>query len=275
MTTDPTPGAQLTWYNPAGLVTASTDALGNTTVYSYTTASSINTDGSHPPINLPYCTIDPVDYQNGVTCPAYGAAHVTGTTTATYDSAGDKLASTNAAGATTTSTYYPNSQVHTTTDPDGTLTTYTYNAAGQAILQTQSSAGYSATTQSAYDSVGQLYCTVSAANYATGVRCPASPTSPSSPPTGVTSTFYDATGQQTQQTGPTGATTISAYDDSGNAFCAVSANNYANGIRCPATPPTTHPPLPPAVISTSVPLSLPITLSANKSKRPAPSAASP
>ena len=65
-----------------------------------------------------------------MTCPAYGAAHVTGTTTATFDSAGDGLTSTDADGNTTTYAYgacgHPG-LVSSSTSPDGTTTAYTYN----------------------------------------------------------------------------------------------------------------------------------------------------
>ena len=126
------PGVSLTFYNSAGQVSATTDALGNTTVNSYTTS------GSGVPVGLLYCTVDPVNYRKDVTCPAYGAAHVTGTQTSTFDSAGDQLTSTNADGDTTTYTYNSSGLVHTTTDPDGTVTTDTYNGANQVTQEVQS-----------------------------------------------------------------------------------------------------------------------------------------
>ena len=83
----PTLGTTINFYNSADQLTATTDALGNTTTYSYTSGVS------GVPNGLQYCSVDPVDYQKSVTCPAYGAAHVTGTATATFDSAGDQTAS--------------------------------------------------------------------------------------------------------------------------------------------------------------------------------------
>ncbi len=86
-------------YNSAGQLTAATDALGQHDDLPYTSGVAGVPDG------LQYCSVDPVDYQAGVTCPAYGAAHVTGTTTATFDSAGDETSATDADGNTTTYAY--------------------------------------------------------------------------------------------------------------------------------------------------------------------------
>ena len=68
---DPNAGATINYYNSAGPLTATTDALGNTAAFSYTSG------GSGVPNNLLYSAVDPVDYQASVTCPAYGASHVT------------------------------------------------------------------------------------------------------------------------------------------------------------------------------------------------------
>ena len=95
---DPYLGATINFYNSAGEETATTDALGRTTEYSYT-----GTGLSVPP-NLQYCGVSPVQYAAGVSCPAYGAAHVTGTTSYTFDSAGDVLTETGPDGGAGTGT---------------------------------------------------------------------------------------------------------------------------------------------------------------------------
>jgi len=234
----PGTGATINIYNSADQLTATTDALGNTTTYSYTSGVSGIPNG------LMYCSVDPVDYRASVTCPAYGAAHVTGTTTSTFDSAGDVLTSTNADGDTTTSVYGVSGHpglVSSTTDPDGTVTSYTYNAAGEVLSQVVSFSGYSATTQFAYDAEGRRYCEDDPSNYANGVRCSTSPPSASSPPAGVTSTFYDADGRVIQSTNAIGGTTLTAYDGAGNVYCTVSPADYANAVRCPSAEPTTPP----------------------------------
>ena len=69
---DPWLGMTLSFYNGSDQLTATTDALGNTTTYSYTSS------GSGVPGGLEYCSVDPVDYQASVTCPVYGATHVNG-----------------------------------------------------------------------------------------------------------------------------------------------------------------------------------------------------
>ena len=235
---DPYLGATINFYNSSDQLTATTDALGNTTTYSYTSGVSGIPNG------LMYCSVDPVDYQASVTCPAYGAAHVSGTTTSTFDSAGDTLTSTNADGDTTTSVYGVTGHpglVSTSTDPDGTVTTYTYNGAGQVLTKVVTFDSYSATTAYAYDSYGRKYCEVDPYEYAQGVRCPGSPPSPSSPPADVTSTFYDADGRVIQTTSPIGGTTITAYDGAGNVYCTVGSFEYAVGVRCPTSEPTTPP----------------------------------
>ena len=105
----------------------------------------------------------PVAYQADVTCPAYGAAHVGGTTTATFDSAGDMTRRPTPTGtppATPTTRPGHPGLVSSETDPDGTTTTYTYNAAGQVTSQVVSFGSYSATTVYAYDADGRQYCAV-------------------------------------------------------------------------------------------------------------------
>ncbi len=233
--TDPNLGMTISFYNSADQLTATTDALGNTTIYAYTSGVS------GVPNGLTYCSVDPVDYQKSITCPAYGAAHVTGTLTHTFDSAGDSLTSTDANGNTTTNVYgvagHPG-MVSSTTDPDGTVTSYSYSSAGEVVNQTVSFRSYSATTLYAYDSSGRKYCEVDPLESSQGVVCPASPPSPSSPPANLTSTFYDANGRVIQTTNPIGGTTVSAFDGSGKQYCTVAPHAYANGVRCPSSPPT-------------------------------------
>ena len=127
-TADPNLGVTIDYYNAADQLSATTDALGNTTTYDYTSGVS------GVPNGLLYCSVDPVSYQKDVACPAYDATHVTGATTYTFDAAGDTLTSTIADGDTTTYIYAAAGQpglASSETDPDGTVTTFTYNGAGQ------------------------------------------------------------------------------------------------------------------------------------------------
>jgi RHS repeat-associated protein len=241
--TDPNLGVELSFYNSSDQLTATTDALGNTTKYSYT--SSV----SGVPNGLLYCSVGPVAYQADVTCPAYGAAHVAGTTTSTYDSAGDLTSSTNADGNTTSYVYAATGHpglVSSETGPNATTTTFTYNGAGEVTTQVVSFGSYSATTQYAYDSYGRQFCTVAPYEYAKGVTCPGS--SPSSPPTrsddpylGATITTYDADGRVVQLTSPLGGINYSAYDQAGELFCTVAPAEAALGVTCPSTAPSTPP----------------------------------
>ncbi|HMK98244.1 MAG TPA: DUF6531 domain-containing protein, partial [Acidimicrobiales bacterium] len=249
----PQPGASDLWsgetinfYNSAGELTAVTDPLGNTTTYSYTSAVP------GVPNGLQYCSVDPVDYQKTtppVSCPAYGATHVNGTTTETYDSAGDMLTSTDADGNTTTYTYTVSGHpglVSSVTSPDGTVTGYTYNTAGQVTSQTESFGAYSATTDYAYDAAGDQYCSVAPEEVALGVNCPPSP--PSSPPApgnndpypDATITTFDGAGRPVQVTNPLGGVTYTAYDQAGNVYCTCAPVVAASDI-CPSSPPSSPP----------------------------------
>ena len=241
---DPDLGASIAFYNSSDQLTATTDALGNSTTYSYTSGVS------GVPNGLEYCSVGPVAYQADVTCPAYGASHVSGTATDTFDSAGDMTSATDADGNTTTYVYAATGHpglVSSETSPDGTTTTYTYNGAGQVTSQVAGFGSYSATTQYAYDSLGRQFCSVAPYEYAKGVTCPSSP--PSSPPTpsddpylGATITGYDADGRVVQVTNPLGGITYSAYDQAGEPFCTVAPAEAAVGVTClssaPSTPPT-------------------------------------
>jgi RHS repeat-associated protein len=235
---DPQLGATIFYYNAANELVAETDALGNTTEYAYTST------GEGVPSGLQYCTVDPVDYQKGVTCPAYGAVHVDGTSTETFDSAGDVLTSTDPDGDVTTNVYdvagHPG-LVSASTDPDGTTTTYTYNSAGQVTRQVVSFGTYIATTLYAYDTEGRKYCEVDPYEAVKGVTCPTSPPSSSSPPANTISTFYNSANEVVQTTNAIGGTTIYAYDGQGNNFCTVTPVDYASGVRCPSSPPSSAP----------------------------------
>jgi RHS repeat-associated protein len=241
--TDPNLGMSISFYNAADQLTATTDALGNTTTYAYTGS------GGGVPAGLQYCSVDPVDYQNHVTCPAYGAAHVSGTATQTFDANGDTLSSTGVDGGTTTNTYgvagLPG-YVSSETDPDGMVTTYSYDAAGHAIAETESFGSSAATTSSAYDASGRAYCQVGAYEYAQGVRCPSAP--PSTPPTpssdpylGATITTFDSDGRVVQSTSPLGGISYTAFDGAGREFCSVAPAEAAANVTCPSTAPSTPP----------------------------------
>ena len=239
---DPEAGMTISFYNSSDQLTATTDPLGDTTIYAYTS------DISNVPSGLQYCTVDPVDYQKSVICPSYGAAHVTGTATETFDPAGEKLTSTDADGDTTNYTYNTPSLpdvVSSETDPDGTTTTYSYGGSPSLpTSETVSFGSYGATTQYAYDNAGRRFCEVDPYEYSKAIRCPASlpsapPTPASDPYLGATITTYDADGHILQITNPLGGVSYYAYGANGKPYCSVSPAEAALGKVCPTAPPTT------------------------------------
>jgi RHS repeat-associated protein len=241
---DPNLGVTINYYNSNDQLTATTDALGNTTTYNYTSGVS------GVPNGLLYCTVDPASYQESVSCPAYGAAHVTGTTTAAFDSAGDTTATTNAVGDTTMYNYALASThpglVSSEVDADSTTTTFTYNGAGEFTSKVVTFGSYSATTLYAYDAYGRLYCEVTPLDAANSVTCPSS--APSSPPTpgsdsylGATITTYDADGHVVQVTNPLGGITYYAYDEAGELFCTVAPVEAAASVTCSSSAPSSPP----------------------------------
>ena len=248
-TSPPSPGTHIGYtldiYNTSNELTSSTDSLGNTTISAYTPGSS------SVPGGLPFCSIDPAEYQLGTTCPTSppttAPTTATGYTTRIYNASGYVTSSTNPDGNTTTYSYgsATNPGLPTvTTNPDLTVTTDTYNPMGEVLTQavTGTTGTYSATTQYAYDSGGRKWCEVDPYEYNHSIVCPATP--PTSPPTGTpgyTDTIYNSDGQVTSTTNPSGKTTQYAYDGAGNKYCTVGPVAYGSGKRCPTTLPLTVP----------------------------------
>ena len=164
------------------------------------------------PNSLLYCAVDPVDYQASVTCPAYGAAHVTGTTTATFDSAGDKLTSTNADGDTTTYAYGYGSTAHpglvSTTDrprrhrrPPTPTTGPARSPTRSVYLRLATRPRSTPTTPTGASTARSIPSRPPRASPARA----SPPSPPPRPPANVTSTFYDADGRVIQTTNPSAA----------------------------------------------------------------------
>jgi RHS repeat-associated protein len=247
---DPNLGATISFYNSSDELTAVTDALGNTSVYFYTSGIT------GVPNGLDYCSLDPADYQAdyhaGTTCSSYNT-HYSGATTETYDSAGDLTATTDPDGNTTSYSYGVSGHpglVSSESDPDGTTTSFSYNSAGEVTEKDVKSGGiggYVATTLYAYDAFGRRFCEVDPLEAAQSVTCPSSP--PSTPPTptsdpylGATITTYDADGRVVQVTNPLGGITYTAYDEAGEVYCSVAPFEAAVAVTCPSLPITTPTP---------------------------------
>ena len=228
---------QVNIYNASAQLIETHDATWNITSYSYTSGVP------GVPNGLLYCVTGPNIYANQIPCPAYGASHVTGTTTYTFDSYGDETSVTDPDGNTATYAYALNASlpglVSSSTSPDGTLTTYSYDGSGEVTSSTATFGSYSATTIYAYDTFGRRYCEVDAYEYANGVTCPSSvpaPPSPGSDPyLGATITNYDPDGHVIQSTNPLGGISYAAYDDAGELFCTVAPANSASGTNCPSS----------------------------------------
>jgi len=224
----PVPGATINYYNANGQMVETVDPLGGTTTYSYTSTN----DGV--PSGLLYCEVDPASYDLDVQCPAtYLDPPMSGTTSYTYDQAGDKTSETDPDGNTTTYAYTDSAHpgmVTSETDQAGTTTSFTYNAAGEITSKIVSFSGdsYTSSTLYAYDAYGRQICQVTPDAAAAGITCPASGP-------GATVTTYDAAGRIIRTVNPLGGTSLTAYDQTGRPFCTVAPAQIAAGITCPAS----------------------------------------
>ena len=244
-----TPGGHTTTntYDANGNLLTSTDPMGNVTQYAYTTA----TDGV--PAQLRYCTVEPAEYLNGVRCPAYGTA-TAGATTETFDATGNTLTTTDPLGRATHYAY--------TTPTDGVPPDLRYcsvsptaYAKGVRCPAYGTTATGAATT--AFDATGNVTSSTTPDGATTttcfyGDACaPATAgalglvyqvTAPSGT---VTTKSYDPTGNLTGSTvsfRSYTATTATAYLATGQPYCTVAPGEYAQGVRCPATPPAADSP---------------------------------
>jgi RHS repeat-associated protein len=127
-------------YDTNGRLQSVTDALGNTTRYSYSTATINGVSTSTTTITLP-------PDANGVS----------GTVTNTFDSFGSLLSSTDPLGHTTTNTYDANHNLTSTTDPVGHTSTYTYDSRGNrtSITFPRTASSVSTTITTAYNQFSQ------------------------------------------------------------------------------------------------------------------------
>jgi RHS repeat-associated protein len=290
-----TGGEDITVYDSDGRPIYQVNAIGGVTETAYDEAGEV------------YCTVSPFDYAKAdycesantwsdsgtVTCAtiAGGSAPPTdaGATISYYDSNGRPCAVINPLGGITLTTYdEANNVLSTTVQPGNTnapniVTSYTYDADERVVKTTVGSGSAAATTLQFYDPNGNVYCSVSANEYAKGsaaYQCPAwqanwietsklpSPTalyssSPSaSQANNVTTTFYDADGDEVQSSNadlntPSGSetaipeTTIYAYDGDGRVFCTSDPTNFGTWLA--ANPSGTYPYICPTTPPTSPP----------------------
>ena len=222
------------------------DALGNTTLYAYTSSNQI------------WCEVEPAEVANGVTCPSTeptsdptpGSKNTVdlGATITYYDAAGNPTYVTDPLGNTTEKAYTSAELPWCSVDadeftiggkscpssvpsspPTGTVTGYTttlYNSAG--LMSSVTSPNGSTTTY----------------GY-TNPSFPATVTTTTDPQGDTTATTLDSAGRPVSQVETFGSysrTTITAYDSAGRVFCTVSALAYSQGhTTCPSAEPTSPP----------------------------------
>lgn len=246
-TTLPSPSTPSAYLN-AVAPTSVTDGAGNVT---YEASSATN---------LVWCTVEPAEADNGVTCPSTepttaptpGVKNTValGATITYYDAAGNPTYVTDPLGNTTETAYtsaeQPFCQVDATeftvdgkscpatvptSAPTGTVTGYTttlYNTAGAPSSVTNPDG---ATTTYGY----------------TDASYPDTATSITDPPGDVTTVTLNAAGQQVQKTETSAssgfsATTVMAYDGAGRLYCTIDPLAYSQGdTACPSSAPTSPP----------------------------------
>ena len=83
---------------------------------------------AYDPDGRTYCTVDPTNVADGVTCPADGVPHVAGTSTTTYDPDGRTTSTVDQVGDITNFTYDPDGNKLTSSNPGvtGDTTSYCY-----------------------------------------------------------------------------------------------------------------------------------------------------
>ena len=143
----------ISFYNAADQLTATTDPLGNTTIYAYTSGVA------GVPNGLQYCSVDPVDYQNSVDLPRLRRRpcdrHRHG-----HFRRGRRQARPRPTPTATPPRYVYGAPGHpglvsSMTDPDGTIDHLHLQRGRASVTATVVTFGsYSATTLYAYDSAG-------------------------------------------------------------------------------------------------------------------------
>ena len=155
-----------------------------------------------------------------------------------YDSRGEQIGETDAAGTsaarTTQTTYDAFGRISGTTDGNGNNVSYTYDNLGRQITSSQIVQGVTRTTQASYDAFGQVLTQTDALNNVTSYQYVlATHTITMTTPDGVTiTTVKDAYGDTVSVTDGAGDTTHYTYDNDGrlltttDALQNVSTNQY-------------------------------------------------
>jgi RHS repeat-associated protein len=164
------------------------------------------------------CMASPDAVAKGVSCPAAGAPYVVGTTSYTYDSVGELVASTNANGRATSFSYDADGNQTQQTNPDGDITTTTYDLLNRPVTVTAGeNAASPSMTSSTYDvpaGAGACSAAITGATY-----CDVTTNANG----GVTVAYYNAAEELIAETLPGGQTSQFTYDPAGNETTMVDA----------------------------------------------------
>lgn len=259
--TDPGGHSQSYQYDLRGDLIGHTDAVGNTTRFTYNRAHGL-IDIIDPTGNRPLRNEYDADGRLIATVDAQGhrvqfthdlstsqeiqtdrLGHVT---VFEYNATGRVVTKTNALGGVTAFTYDAQGNPLTETDPLGRTSTRTYDAAGNVLTQTDFEGN---TTTSTYDERGRLLTGTDAeGRTTTNVYDPQGNLTESTDPDGNETHYtYDAAGNQLTVTDPLGHVTTSTYDGAGNRLSKrdplgqVTTYTYdANGRLLTETDPAGH-----------------------------------
>ena len=235
-----------TVYDELGHVISETDALGNSTLYSYTAAELLETvefanggkwrmgydlvgnllTETDPDGGKTAYEYDPVgrisavtDALGGTTRYEYDAAdNLTAlidargnTTRYEYDLAGNLLSETDALGNTVSYTYTPEGWLKTATDAEGNVTRYTYDATGNVLTEDYAGQQHA---ENSYNEIGLLTTVTTEAGETKYQYDEAGRLISVTQPGGETVSYtYDGRGNRTSLTYPDGRTVKYTYDD--------------------------------------------------------------
>jgi RHS repeat-associated protein len=187
--TDPDGHVTTDTYDADGNELTTSDALGNTTTFTYNGFNEVTS--KETPLGE--------------------------TTSYSYDGNGNLLTISDPLNDVYLMTYGDSSHpgdLTSVTDPDGRITALTYDAQGdEASVTVSPSTTVHDTTEYVYDEDGERTCIDSADAVDAGIGCP--PAGSARVP-GTTSRTYDADGELTAITSATGGTTTDSYDADGN-----------------------------------------------------------
>jgi YD repeat-containing protein len=264
-------GFEVNCYDSSGRVVVQQDAAGLATSFDYSQMNATTGDGTVA-VTDPHGNVTDYLYSSGLlsekTTGAGTAAALTwqygydpltllrtsvtdpngNETTWSYDSNGHVLTMTDPIGDETSYCYNPDTSkcsdekdpfgnVYQVTPPVGAATVNTYDSTGDLLTSTVKGSAASPSapdleTEHSYYSNGELACTVSPAEVASGVSCPATAGNWVS---GVTAYSYNSSGDLTSTKDPDGNVTTNAYNEDGELYCSISPKvNAEGGVSCPS-----------------------------------------